>query len=107
MRGASHSLLAGGGAARRGPFGPRGSDLLGAAQFAPEVGERFDVWHLVRPVRFPQALERNWNAATGSEAAAGSIALSNLLDLDMGYSAGHPGWDEDTRTPTRLVGPSI
>lgn len=52
--------------------------------------------------RFPRPLQRNWNEAVGAETAAGCIAMANLLDLDKGYGGDHSGWDEDTRTPTRL-----
>jgi CRISPR-associated endonuclease/helicase Cas3 len=51
---------------------------------------------------FPLALERNWTDAEGHEKAARSHASANLLSVTKGYGGEHPGWDEDTRTPTRL-----
>lgn len=52
--------------------------------------------------RYPESLERRFNKAAGDQAAAGSIATSNLLNLERGYAGDHDGWDEDNRTPTRL-----
>lgn len=75
----------------------------------PEVRVPEDVRELVETVygedaqgRFPGALERNWIDADGEERAARSYATANLLQVEKGYGADHPGWDADTRTPTRL-----
>lgn len=50
----------------------------------------------------PAALSGNVIKAIGEAQAARSVASSNLLSVAKGYGADHPGWDEDTRTPTRL-----
>jgi CRISPR-associated endonuclease/helicase Cas3 len=52
----------------------------------------------------PPALRRNVIEALGQAQAARSLAQTNLLSVSQGYggSADHPGWDVDTRTPTRL-----
>jgi CRISPR-associated endonuclease/helicase Cas3 len=52
--------------------------------------------------RYPSSLERNWIEASGDARAARSLAIANLLIVAKGYGGDHPGWDEDTRTPTRL-----
>jgi CRISPR-associated endonuclease/helicase Cas3 len=51
---------------------------------------------------FPPTLARSFNEATGAANAERSVAQANLLVLDQGYGGDHAGWDEDTRTPTRL-----
>ncbi len=50
----------------------------------------------------PAALKGNVIRALGEAQAARSVASSNLLSVAKGYGDDHPGWDEDTRTPTRL-----
>jgi CRISPR-associated endonuclease/helicase Cas3 len=50
----------------------------------------------------PAALQRNVIKALGEAQAARSLAQTNLLSVSKGYGGDHPGWDEDTRTPTRL-----
>jgi CRISPR-associated endonuclease/helicase Cas3 len=50
----------------------------------------------------PPALQRNVIQALGEAQAARSLAQANLLSVTKGYGGDHPGWDEDTRTPTRL-----
>jgi CRISPR-associated endonuclease/helicase Cas3 len=50
----------------------------------------------------PAALRGNVIKAIGEAQAARSLAQSNLLSVGKGYGGDHPGWDEDTRTPTRL-----
>jgi CRISPR-associated endonuclease/helicase Cas3 len=52
--------------------------------------------------RYPSSLERNWIEATGDERAAKSLASANLLVVAKGYGGDHPGWDDETRVPTRL-----
>jgi CRISPR-associated endonuclease/helicase Cas3 len=51
---------------------------------------------------YPPPLERNWIETEGTERAARALAATNLLSVVKGYGGDHPGWDEDTRTPTRL-----
>jgi CRISPR-associated endonuclease/helicase Cas3 len=50
----------------------------------------------------PPALRRNVIEALGEAQAARSLAQTNLLSVGKGYGGDHPGWDEDTRTSTRL-----
>jgi CRISPR-associated endonuclease/helicase Cas3 len=50
----------------------------------------------------PAPLLRSFNEAIGDDHAARGVAGSNLLRLDNGYGGEHRGWDDDTRTPTRL-----
>jgi CRISPR-associated endonuclease/helicase Cas3 len=50
----------------------------------------------------PSALKGNVIRAIGEAQAARAIASANLLSVAKGYGGDHPGWGEDTRTPTRL-----
>lgn len=54
----------------------------------------------------PEVFERNSNEVEGGEQAAKSHAKSNLLKLAAGYDGDHPGWDAETRIPTRLSDPT-
>jgi hypothetical protein len=53
---------------------------------------------------YPAALEQYWIEAKGDQKAARSHAGANLLSVAKGYGGSdeEPGWDSDTRTPTRL-----
>ena len=71
---------------------PEGARLLIEGVFAPEKD-------------YPAGLQKVAMRCEGDDSAAKSLALSNLLELDPGYTLDR-SWADDVVTPTRLGEPS-